>query len=322
MLKIKRNRKVNESDPMYFNGYTYDTVPDVPSIGGIPQYNPMIVDDRIELMDEVVNELEDYWYSEDPRLEDKITRVTNRGENLYVKDIYWKLDNPDEVTVKFGLAGFDGSNDRVAETRDIEINFDHFLGRDIEGDLVMFLSEKIKSLLDSVLHGGLYKEGKNMLKIKLESDYDIRYYDGYNKFNVPRVRGNQYNPMIVGEREELFNNILDSIDKKQSSPKYDHIFYIEGTNVDVGGGVEYPGMYNHVDGDYTKVNIICELLDKNSGKTLDSFEKNLIIDYSDFMDSYGIESDIEDYILDELRKYMMRTLKQYDPKYRKFRVKI
>ena len=119
-------------DPMYFNGYTYDTVPDVPSIGGIPQYNPMIVDDRIELMDEVIKQLEDYWYSEDPRLEDKITRVTNRGENLYVKDIYWKLDNPDVVTVKFGLAGFDGSNDRLAETRDIEINFENFLGRDIE----------------------------------------------------------------------------------------------------------------------------------------------------------------------------------------------
>lgn len=155
------------------------------------------------------------------------------------------------------------------------------------------------------------------MKIKLESDYDIRYYDGYNKFNAPRVRDNQYNPMIVGEREELFNNILDSIDKKQSSPKYDHIFYIEGTNVDVGGGVEYPGMYNHVDDDYTKVNIICELLDKNSGKTLDSFEKNLIIDYSDFMDSYGIESDIEDYILDELRKYMVSKLEQNDSKYKK-----
>ena len=166
MTKIKRSRKVNESDPMYFNGYTYDTVPDVPSIGGIPQYNPMIVDDRIELMDEVIKELEDYWYSEDPRLEDKITRVTNRGENLYVKDIYWKLENPDVVTVKFGLAGFDGSNDRVAETRDIEINFENFLGRDIEGDLVMFLSKKIKSLLDSVLHGGLYYEYKNIKEDK------------------------------------------------------------------------------------------------------------------------------------------------------------
>ena len=53
---------MNESDSMYFNGYTYDTVPDVPyGTGGIPQYNPMIVDDRIELMDEVIKELEDYW---------------------------------------------------------------------------------------------------------------------------------------------------------------------------------------------------------------------------------------------------------------------
>ena len=33
---------MNESDSMYFNGYTYDTVPDVPyGTGGIPQYNPM-----------------------------------------------------------------------------------------------------------------------------------------------------------------------------------------------------------------------------------------------------------------------------------------
>ena len=166
MIEIKRNRKVNESDSMYFNGYTYDTVPDVPSIGGIPQYNPMIVDDRIELMDEVIKQLEDYWYSEDPKLEDKITRVTNREEVLYIKDIYWKLENPDVVTVKFGLSGFDGSNDRVAETRDIEINFENFLGRDIEGDLVRFLSKKIKSLLDSVLHGGLYNEYRNMKEDK------------------------------------------------------------------------------------------------------------------------------------------------------------
>ena len=181
----------------------------------------------------------------------------------------------------------------------------------------MFLSRNIKSLLDSVLHGGLYKEDKNMVNIKRENDYDTRYYDGYNKFTVPRVRDNQYNPMIVGEREELFNNILDSIDKKQTSPRYDHIFYAEGANIDVGGGVEYPGMFNHANDDYTKVNIICELLDKNSGKTIDSFEKDLILDYSDFMDSYGIESDIEDYILDELRKYMVSKLEQYDPKYRK-----
>lgn len=163
MMKIKC--RMNESDSMYFNGYTYDTVPDVPyGIGGIPQYNPMIVDDRIELMDEVIKELEDYWYSEDPKLEDEITRVTSRNEDLYVKDIYWKLENPDAVTVKFGLSGFDGSNDRVAETRDIEINFENFMGRDIQGDLVVFLSSKIKSLLDGVLHGGLYKENKNIDK--------------------------------------------------------------------------------------------------------------------------------------------------------------
>ena len=128
----------------------------------------MIVDDRIELMDEVIKELEDYWYSEDPRLEDEITRITKRDEELYVKDIFWKLEDPDVVTVKFGLAGFDGSNDRVAETREIEIDFENFLGRDIAGDLVMFLSGKIKSLMDSVLHGGLHRESKNIDK-KLEA---------------------------------------------------------------------------------------------------------------------------------------------------------
>ena len=177
---------MNESDPMYFNGYTYDTVPDVPSIGGIPQYNPMIVDDRIELMDEVIKELEDYWYSEDPNLEDEITRVTSRGEDLYVKDIYWKLENPDVVTVKFGLAGFDGSNDRVAETREIEINFENFLGRDIAGDLVMFLSGKIKSLLDGVLHGGLYSDSKN-INNKLESrikKLEKLIKEGYQSYDI------------------------------------------------------------------------------------------------------------------------------------------
>ena len=87
-------------------------------------------------------------------------RTTKREEVLYIKDIYWELDNPDVVTVKFGLAAFDGSNDRVADTREIDINFENFLGRDIEGDLVIFISKKIKSLLDSVLHGGLYKENK------------------------------------------------------------------------------------------------------------------------------------------------------------------
>lgn len=149
-----------------------------------------------------------------------------------------------------------------------------------------------------------------------ENNSDVRYYDGYTKFTVPRVRDNQYNPMIVGEREELFNNILDSIDKKQSSPRYDHLFYVEGKNIDVGGGVEYRGMLNHTDDDYTKVNILCELLDKKSGKAIGSFEKDLFLDYSDFMDSYGIESDIEDHILDELKKYMISILAQYDNKYK------
>jgi hypothetical protein len=166
MRELKRNRK-NESDSRYFNGYTDDTVPDVPyGTGGVPQYNPMIVNDRIELMDDVIKKLGNYWYSEDPKLEDEVTRTTNREEVLYIKDIYWELDNPDVVTVKFGLAAFDGSNDRVAETREIDINFENFLGRDIEGDLVIFISKKIKSLLDSVLHGGLYKENKTMRELK------------------------------------------------------------------------------------------------------------------------------------------------------------
>ena len=42
------------------------------------------MDDRIELMDEVIKQLEDYWYSEDPKLEDEITRITN--EDLLIFD--------------------------------------------------------------------------------------------------------------------------------------------------------------------------------------------------------------------------------------------
>ena len=172
MRELKRSR-MNESDSRYFNGYTDNTVPNVPyGTGGIPQYNPMVVNDRIELMDDVIKKLEDYWYSEDPKLEDEVTRTTKREEVLYIKDIYWELDNPDVVTVKFGLEAFDGSNDRVAETREIEINFENFLGRDIEGDLVIFISKKIKSLLDSVLHGGLYKENKTMRELKRNRKFE------------------------------------------------------------------------------------------------------------------------------------------------------
>ena len=220
MTKIKRSRKVNESDPMYFNGYTYDTVPDVPSIGGIPQYNPMIVDDRIELMDEVIKELEDYWYSEDPNLEDEITRVTSRGEDLYVKDIYWKLENPDIVTVKFGLDGFDGSNDRVAETREIEINFESFLGRDIEGDLVKFLSSKIKSLLDSVLHGGLYSDSEN-INNKLESrikKLEKLIKEGYQSYDIDEASKSIYNDIRF-----LASRINTHIDELKVERMYDHI---------------------------------------------------------------------------------------------------
>lgn len=186
MRELKRNR-MNESDSRYFNGYTDNTVPNVPyGTGGIPQYNPMVVNDRIELMDDVIKKLEDYWYSEDPKLEDEVTRITKKEEVLYIKDISWELDNPDVVTVKFGLVAFDGSNDRVAETREIEINFENFLGRDIEGDLVIFISKKIKSMLDGVLHGGLYNENKEMRKTKrsLESRGIRRRFTESEESNV------------------------------------------------------------------------------------------------------------------------------------------
>lgn len=179
MIKLRRSR-LNESDSRYFNGYTDDTVPDVPyGNAGHPQYNPMIVNDRIELMNDVIKKLEDYWYSENPKLEDEITRVTKRGDVLYVRDIYWELDNPDVVTVKFGVAGFNGSNDRVAEIREIDINFEDFLGHDIEDNLVIFITGKIKSLLDSVLHGGLYKENKNMIRLRRSRRFESRGRKGF-----------------------------------------------------------------------------------------------------------------------------------------------
>ena len=153
---------------------------------------------------------------------------------------------------------------------------------------------------------------------KLENDFDdVSYYDGYTKFTIPEVRGNQYNPMIASEREQLFNNVLVSIDKKQTSPEYDDLFVVAGKNIYATGGVEYRGMLDHSDDDYTKVNIVCELRDKKSGKTLESFDKDLFLNYYDFMDSYDIESDIEDYILDELNKYMVSTLAQHDNEYKK-----
>ena len=161
MRELKRNIMVESDHDRFFNGYSDETVPDVPyAPGGHPQYNPMIVNDRIELMNDVIRELEDYWYSEDPKLEDKVTRFTNRDELLYVSGISWSLENPDVVTVKFRLAGVDGSNDRLVEKREIEINFEDFLGHNIEGGLVKFISKRIESLLDSVLHGGLYKENR------------------------------------------------------------------------------------------------------------------------------------------------------------------
>lgn len=229
MMRIKRSRKVNESDQMYFNGYTYDTVPDVPSIGGIPQYNPMIVDDRIELMDDVIKELCDYWFSENPNLEDKITRVTKRDEVLYVKDIYWKLENPDVVTVKFGLSAFNGSSDRLAETREIEINFENFLGRDIEGDLARFLSKRINSLLDSVLHGGLYNEVKNMIKIKrsrrvnesvsdapdIYAEANELFYKALSKYRSAKMKAfnDGLDSKLMGRLGRLIENFSDAGNK-------------------------------------------------------------------------------------------------------------
>ena len=41
-------------------------------------------------------------------------------------------------------------------------------------------------------------------KRRFESQNDLLYYDGYTDDTVPLVRGDQYNPMIVGERESLY----------------------------------------------------------------------------------------------------------------------
>lgn len=75
----------------------------------------------------MIKGLGDYWYSEDLNLENEITRITMREEVLCAKDIYWKLENPDVVTVKFGLSAFNGSNDSSYETREIDIDFENSL---------------------------------------------------------------------------------------------------------------------------------------------------------------------------------------------------
>ena len=147
-----------------------------------------------------------------------------------------------------------------------------------------------------------------------ESEDDILYYDGYTDDTVPSVRGDQYNPMIVGEREELYKDIMRSINKKQSSPKYhDDMCVIEGKYVYVEGDVEYD--YLSTD-DFTSVKLVCVLLDAYDN-IMETFHKDLVINYYDFMDSYGIESDIEDYIMEELHRYMESILHENDNKYKK-----
>lgn len=153
-------------------------------------------------------------------------------------------------------------------------------------------------------------------KRHFESENDLLYYDDYTDDTVPRVRGDQYNPMIVGEREALYRTIMRSIDKKQSSPKYhDDMLFIEGKYVYVEGGVEY----DYSTHDFTSVKLVCVLNDGETDDTIETFYKDLIIDYYDFMDSYGIESDIEDYIMEELHSYMEDILRENDNRYRKHR---
>ena len=159
-------------------------------------------------------------------------------------------------------------------------------------------------------------------KRHFESENDLLYYDGYTDDTVPGVRGDQYNPMIVGEREALYRTIMRSIDKKQSSPKYhDDMCVIEGKYVYVEGGVEY----DYSTHDFTSVKLVCVLNDgetDDSDNTIETFSKDLVIDYYDFMDSYGIESDIEDYIMEELHSYMEDILRENDRRYRKHREEV
>lgn len=159
-------------------------------------------------------------------------------------------------------------------------------------------------------------------KRRFESQNDLLYYDGYTDDTVPLVRGDQYNPMIVGERESLYRNIMRSIDKKQSSPKYhDDVCVIEGKYVYVEGGVEY----DYSTHDFTSVKLVCVVNDGETDaydNTIETFSKDLVIDYYDFMDSYGIESDIEDYIMEELHSYMEYILSKNDNIYRKHREEV
>lgn len=149
-----------------------------------------------------------------------------------------------------------------------------------------------------------------------ESENDIMYYDGYTDDTVPSVRGDQYNPMIVGEREELYRAVIRSIHHKEAYAKYANLFNVEGKHLYVGGGVETA----YSTDDFTSVKLVCNLNDGETDDwddTIETFSKDLVIDYYDFMDSYGIESDIEDYILEELFSYMKSILLENDNKYKK-----
>jgi hypothetical protein len=157
-----------------------------------------------------------------------------------------------------------------------------------------------------------YFESEN----NFEPENDILCYDDYTEDTVPSVRGEQYNPMIVGEREALYKSVIRSIHHKEAYAKYADLFYIEGKHVYVGGGVEP----DYSTDDFTSVNLVCDLNDGETedwDDTIESFSKDLVIDYYDFMDSYDIEADIEDYILEELHKYMESILRENDNKSRK-----
>ena len=149
-----------------------------------------------------------------------------------------------------------------------------------------------------------------------ESGNDILYYDGYTDYTVPRVRGDQYNPMIVGEREALYKDVIRSIQHKEAYAKYANLFNVEGKHLYVGGGIEP----DYSTDDSTSVKLVCDLNDGETddwNDTIESFSKDLVIDYYDFMDSYDIEADIEDYILEELHKYMENILRENDNRHRK-----
>ena len=82
----------------------------------------------------------------------------------------------------------------------------------------MFLSKRIKSLLDSVLHGGLYKEVKNMIRIRHNRKVNWELDMIRNKFenNERKIDSENGRFDLIKIQDTVIPNIQDDIAKLEN----------------------------------------------------------------------------------------------------------